>query len=249
VNKSGHFPQTTKKGAKKGLDKRALKDKPDYLGHRERLRAKFKKIGLSEWQDYEILEFILNYCIARKDTKPAAKALLRKFKTIGSVLDADEEDLQSVPGMGPASAALLKLFRGVSEIYLKSRLKKTDSLSSPGAVYDYLAVSLKGKKEEEFKVIFLNSANRPVEIETLQVGTVDKSAIYPRKVVARALKHSAVSLIVAHNHPGGSLKPSQDDIRITEALTSALSTVDISLLDHIIISDEGYLSFKEKGLL
>ena len=231
------------------MDKKALKSKPDYLGHRERLRTKFKKTGLSGWQDYEILELILTYCAARIDTKPIAKALLRKFKTLGAVLDADEEDLQSVSGIGFRSAILLKLFREVGEIYLKSGLKKTDSVSSPGAVYDYLAVSLKGKKEEEFKVIFLNSANRPIEIETVQVGTVDKSAIYPRKVVERALKCSAVSVIVAHNHPGGSLKPSEDDIQITEALKSALATVDISLLDHVIISGDGYFSFKEKGIL
>lgn len=231
------------------MDKKALKSKPDYLGHRKRLRTKFKKTGLSGWQDYEILELILTYCVARIDTKPIAKALLRKFKTLGAVLDADEEDLESVSGIGFRSAILLKLFREVGEIYLKSGLKKTDSVSSPRAVYDYLAVSLKGKKEEEFKVIFLNSANRPIEVETVQVGTVDKSAIYPRKVVERALKCSAVSVIVAHNHPGGSLKPSEDDIQITEALKSALATVDISLLDHVIISGEGYFSFKEKGIL
>ena len=231
------------------MDKKALKSKPDYLEHRKRLRTKFKETGLSGWQDYEILELILTYCVARIDTKPIAKALLRKFKTLGAVLDADEEDLQSVSGIGFRSAILLKLFREVGEIYLKSGLKKTDSVSSPGAVYDYLAVSLKGKKEEEFKVIFLNSANRPVETETVQVGTVDKSAIYPRKVVERALKCSAVSVIVAHNHPGGSLKPSEDDIQITEALKSALATVDISLLDHVIISGDGYFSFKEKGIL
>ncbi len=231
------------------MGKRATKNKPDYLGHRERLRTRFKKTGLSGWQDYEILEFILTYCMPRRDTKPIAKALLRKFKTVGAVLDADEEDLKSISDLGLRSAMLLRLFREVGEIYLKSRLKEKDSVSSPGAVYDYLAVSLKGRKEEEFKVIFLNSANRPLEVETVQVGTVDKSAIYPRKVVQRALKHGAVSVIVAHNHPGGSLKPSEDDIRITEALKSALATVDISLLDHVIISGNGYFSFKEKGIL
>ena len=221
----------------------------DFLGHRERLRTRFRKVGFSGWQDSEILELILTYCVPRIDTKPAAKALLQKFKTLAAVLDANEEDIQSAAGIGVSSAVLLKLFREVAEIYLKSRLKKTDSLSSPTAVYDYLTVSLKGKREEEFKVIFLSSTNRPVEIETLQVGTVDKSAIYPRKVVERALKCGAVSVIVAHNHPGGSLKPSEDDIRITKVLVSALGTVDISLLDHIIISSDGYFSFKEGGIL
>ncbi len=221
----------------------------DYIGHRQRLREKFTKTGLSGWRDYEILELILTYCISRRDTKPTAKALLRKFKTLGEVLNADEREIQSVRGIGPRSALLLKLFREVAASYLGARLKKTDSLSSPQAVYDYLAVSLKGKREEELRAIFLNSRNQALEIETIQVGTVDKSPVYPRKIVERALKHNAVSVIVAHNHPGGSLKPSQDDVQITERLKQALETVDISLLDHVIISAEGYLSFRERGLL
>ena len=228
---------------------KTLKNKPDYLGHRQRLRTKFKKIGLSGWHDYEVLELVLTYCIAVKDTKPTARALLKKFKTIAGVLDADEKDLRSIPGIGPSSAILLKLFMELTVVYFESRLEKTDSLSSPKAVYDYLAVSLKGKREEEFRVIFLNSTNHTAGIETLQVGTVDKSAVYPRKVVERALKHNAVSVIVAHNHPGGSLKPSQDDVQITERLKQALDTVEISLLDHVIISSEGYFSFKEDGIL
>ena len=230
-------------------NKKTMKDKPDHLGHRQRLREKYRKIGLSGWHDYEILELILTYCIPRRDAKPAAKRLMRKFKTVGAVLDASEEELRKVRDIGPNSAVLLKLFREVAGVYLKSHLKKSDSLSSPEAVCDYLAVSLRGRKEEEFKIIFLDSSNRLIEVKTLQVGTVDKSAIYPRKVVERALRYGAVSVIAAHNHPGGSLKPSEDDVRITEALRTSLATVDISLLDHIIVSNEGYFSFKEKGLL
>ncbi len=226
-----------------------LKSKPDYLGHRQRLRERFKKTGFSGWHDYEMLELVLAYCIPRRDTKPVAKELLRKFKTIGAVFDTDEKELMEIDGIGSRSAVLLKVFREVATVYFESCLKKTDFLSSPKAVYDYLAVSLKGNREEEFKVIFLNSTNRTSGIETLQVGTVDKSAVYPRKVVERALKHNAVSVIIAHNHPGGSLKPSQDDVQITERLKQALETVDISLLDHVIISSEGYFSFKENGIL
>ncbi len=231
------------------MDKKTLKNKPDYLEHRKRLKKKFERAGLSGWHDYEIVELILTYCVPRRDTKPAAKVLLKKFKTIAEVIDADEKELQNIPGIGPSSTTFLKLLREVAAIYLGSRLEKTDSLSSPQAVYDYLAVSLKGKKDEELQTIFLNSRNHSVGIETIQVGTVDKSAVYPRKVVERALKHNAVSVIVAHNHPGGSLNPSQDDLHITEKLRQALETVDISLLDHIIISKEGYLSFKQKGIL
>ena len=224
-------------------------NKPDYIGHRQRLMKKYRKTGFSGWHDYEILEFILTYVIPVKNTKPPARALLRKFGSLGSVFNAGEKELVEIEGIGPRSAMFLGLFREIASIYLESRVKKTNFLSSPKAVYDYLAVSLKGKREEEFKAIFVDSRNHPVAMETIQTGTVNKSAIYPRKVVESAIKHNAVSIIVAHNHPGGSLKPSQDDLQITEIIREALEVIEISLLDHIIVSSEGYFSFREKGLI
>ena len=224
--------------------------KPDYLGHRQRIRQKYQKSGLNNWHDYEILELILTYAIPRRDTKPIAKALLKKFKSIRGVFDAEIEALNTVNGIGANAGMLISLFKEVVSLYLlENLLEQENIISSPKAVYNYLQASLRGAKDEIFKVIFLNTANRPVKAETIHVGTVNKAVVYPRKVVEYALGNKAASVILAHNHPGGSLAPSEDDKNITQTLIKALGTVDVNVLDHIIIGTEGYFSFKEHRLI
>ena len=221
---------------------------PDYLGHRKRIKAKYKSGGIKGWLDYEVLEFALSFTILRKDTKPIAKQLLSKFKTINGVLDADRKALEKVCGISEHTALFLNFLKDISVIYLEKGLYKKDLVSSPDVVYDYFKASLRGVADEEFKVMFLNSRNRLLAIETVQKGTVNKSVLYPRKIVERALHNHATGVIIAHNHPGESLKPSEDDCRITKAVKNALNTVDIVLLDHIIIGGNGYYSFKESGV-
>jgi len=186
------------------------KIKPDYLNHRRRIREKYLKSGLDNWHDYEILELILTYAIPRKDTKPIAKALLKKFKSIRGVFDAEIEALNTIKGIGPNAGILINLFKEAVSLYLlQDLLEQENVISSPKAVYNYLQASLRGAKDEIFKVVFLNTANRPVKAETIYVGTVNKAVIYPRKVVEHVLKNKATSVILAHNHPGGSLTPSE----------------------------------------
>ncbi len=224
--------------------------KSDYLNHRQRIRKKYLKSGLDNWHDYEILELMLTYAIPRKDTKPIAKALLKKFKSIRGVFDAEIEALNTIKGIGANAGILINLFKEVVSLYLlQDLLEQENAISSPKAVYNYLQASLRGAKDEIFKVIFLNTANRPVKAETIHVGTVNKAVIYPRKVVEYALKNKATSVILAHNHPGGGLTPSEEDKNITQVLIKALGTVDVNVLDHIIIGFEGYFSFKEHGLI
>jgi len=222
--------------------------KPDYLGHRKRIKAKYKSDGIKGWLDYEMLEFALSFTILRKDTKPIAKQLLSEFKTLNGVLDADRKELEKVCGISEHSALFLNFLKDISVIYLEKGLYKKDLVSSPDVVYDYLKASLKGVADEEFKVMFLNSKNRLLAVETIQKGTVNKSVVYPRKIVERALHNHATGVIISHNHPGESLKPSEDDCSITKAIKAALRTVDIVLLDHIIIGGNGYFSFKENGV-
>jgi DNA repair protein RadC len=222
--------------------------KSDYLGHRKRIKAKYKSGGIKGWLDYEVLEFALSFTILRKDTKPIAKQLLSEFKTLNGVLDADRKELEKVGGISEHSALFLNFLKDIAIIYLEKGLYKKDLVSSSDVVYDYLKASLKGLADEEFKVMFLNSRNRLLAIETIQKGTVNKSVVYPRKIVERALHNHATGVIISHNHPGESLKPSEDDYSITKAIKAALRTVDIVLLDHIIIGGNGYFSFKENGV-
>jgi DNA repair protein RadC len=221
---------------------------PDYIGHRKRIKEKYKRGGLKGWLDYEVLEFALSYAILRKNTKPIAKELLARFKSINGVLDADRKELESISGISEHTALFLSFLKDIAILYLEKGLYNKDLVSSPDVVYDYLKVSLKGTPDEEFRAIFLNSRNCLLAIETIQTGTVNKSVIYPRKIVERALYNHATGVIIAHNHPGGSLKPSEDDCRVTNAIKDALKTVDIVLLDHILIGGDSYFSFKENSI-
>jgi len=223
--------------------------KPTYTGHRQRIKDKYKKSGIDGWLDYEVLELILSYAIARKDTKPIAKELLTRFKTINGVLAADREELKNLSGISEHAALFFNLLKDVAVLYLENGLHNKDLLSSPGVVFDYLKASLKGSIDEEFKTLFLNGRNQLIAIETLQTGTVNRSVVYPRKIVERSLYHHAVGVIIAHNHPAGTLKPSTDDCAVTKSIKDALKTVEISLLDHIIIGDNDYFSFNKKGLI
>ncbi len=222
--------------------------KPSYLGHRQRIKEKYEKSGIDGWLDYEVLELALSYAIPRKDTKPIAKELISRFKTINGVLDSDIKELRTINGISNHIALFLNLLKDIAILYLEKGLHNKDLLSSPQVVYDYLKASLKGAVDEEFKTLFLDSRNQIIAVETLKTGTVNRSAVYPRKIVERALYNHAAGVVIAHNHPAGTLQPSQDDIKITNAIKTALETVDIVLLDHIIIGGNGYFSFKANGL-
>lgn len=219
--------------------------KPSYIGHRQRIKEKYEKSGIDGWLEHEVLELVLSYSIPRKDTKSIAKELLSHFKTINGILDSDRKALQTVTGISKHTAIFLKLLKDVAILYVKNGIHNRDLLSSPEAVYEYLKVSLKGAVDEEFKMLFLDSRNQLIAAETFKSGTVNRSVVYPRKVVERALYNHAAGIIIAHNHPAGSLKPSQDDIAVTKAIKEALKTVDITLLDHIIIGNNNYYSFRD----
>jgi DNA repair protein RadC len=222
-------------------------EKPSYIGHRQRIKEKYRKSGIKGWLDYEVLELALSYAVPRKDTKPIAKELLSRFKTINAILDTEAKELMQIRGVSDHTALFIKLLKEISVLYLEKGLQKKDLLSSPDLVYDYLKASLKGAVDEEFQTLFLDNRNQLIAMETSKVGTVNRSVVYPRKVVERALYNHATGVIIAHNHPAGTLSPSEHDFAITKAMKSALKTVDINLLDHIIIGNNDYYSLKDNG--
>ena len=217
----------------------------DYTGHRKRIKEKYKKAGISGWLDYEVLEFVLSYAIPRKDTKRIARELLARYKTINAVLDAERHELLEIRAITEHAALFFSLLKDIAILYLERELYGKDLLSSPEYVYNYLKGTLKSLPDEELKVLFLDARNRLIKAETIEKGTVDKAVIYPRKIAEKALYYHAANIIIAHNHPGGSLEPSDDDRHITHAIRAALKTVDIELLDHIIIGGNGYYSFSK----
>ena len=223
--------------------------RPHWWGHRERLRERFLRTGAKGLQDYELLELLLSYAIPRKDVKPQAKELLRRFGSLAGVMDASPEEVQEVKGIGPRAATLLRLAKEMGEVYLGERMRGVDVLSSPSRVVDFCLFRLKGEGEEKFMVIYLNVKNEVMDYEVIQEGTVDRSVVYPRRVAEKALRRRAASVIVVHNHPSGHPDPSPEDRRITRELVEALRPLEIRLLDHIIVGKRGYFSFREKGIL
>lgn len=216
-------------------------------GHRKRLRERFIKTGLSGFHDHEILELLLTYAIPQKDTKPIAKDLLENFGSLINVLNTDIEDLKKIPGLKEYSAVFIKFLRESVTKYFQSNIPKQIIFSSIDQLFAYLRPYYHGKKNEIFIVFYLNSKNGRIREENFAEGTVNKAVAFPRKIVESALRHSAASVIIAHNHPGGLLEPSERDNKITKDILQALETVDVTLQEHIIINEEGYYSFRQHG--
>lgn len=217
-------------------------------GHRNRLRQRFLDHGLSGFSDAEILEILLSFGTPRKDCKDQARALLQHFGTFPGVLDADRKDLLEVNGVGPKNSFALGFIKSTADHYLKQRLKSRHYLKSSGQVTDFLTHSLRGLQVEVLSAIYLDSSLAIIDSEKVAEGTVNVNTVYPREIIKKALSHNASALIVAHNHPSGSLTPSAQDRQMTRQLYLACSMMHIRLLDHLIIGD-GHFSFADAGII
>jgi DNA repair protein RadC len=164
-------------------------------------------------------------------------------------LEAPPEELQEIKGIGPHNFFGIKLVQEVAREFLKEKILKKPICKSSKEVFDYLYHSMRDLKKEIFKVLFLDGKNQPIDIEDLFEGTLNLSSVYPREIIKSAIKHNAVSLIFVHNHPSGSPEPSSSDKEITKELIAASNTMQIKVLDHIIIGDNKYFSFADEGLI
>ena len=221
-----------------------------YKGHRERIRQKYLQGGYSAFLEYEILELLLTYAIPIKDTKPIAKELIEKFGNLDGVVMASIDELMSVKGIKQNSAIFLKLLGDTSKYLYRGDMKRDGiQLRDKESLLKYLRSDIGFSSREEFKIIFLNNFNILVGSETLFVGTIDKSAVYPREILEKVIQYKAKGVIFAHNHPSGNLRPSKQDIQITEHMQEVLEMIDVKLLEHIIITKDGYFSFLQEGLI
>jgi len=224
--------------------------KKPYEGHRERLRKRFEKSGFQGFQDYEVLELLLTFVLPRIDTKPIARGLLDKFKNLIGVLNADIQELQQVKGIKGRSAQFLNILNALITYYFQEKAKTEQiQFTNLNDLVTYLKAVLGGKKNEIMYILYLNSQNKLINSEPLSEGTVSETVAFPRKIVEGALRHNATTVIIAHNHPGGVPEPSDKDNTITEQIKNALQTVDITLQEHIIISDSGFYSYRKNGIL
>lgn len=221
----------------------------EHDGHRERMRQRARETDMRGFQPHEVLEFLLMYAIPRRDVNPLAHKLIERFGSLSGVLDARPEELMQVPGVGENAATLLSSLVSVFSAYQRDRWRKRPCLSSRKEAGEFCTALFSRQKVESLAIVCLDVHKAVLASEMLTQGTVSETPLYPREVVAYALRHQAHSVILAHNHPSGDTRPSMDDLRITLEIRDALRTMDITLEDHFIIAGSRFTSLWQTGAL
>ena len=222
---------------------------PHYIGHRDRLRARFSESGPGALADYELLELYLFRSIPRRDVKPIAKDLIARFGSFADVVSAPPALLCEVKGISEKTALDMKILQAGALKLGKETVLNRPVLSSWTALLDYCRSAMQFETKEQFRVLFLDRKNKLIADEVLGQGTVDRAPVYPREVLKRALELGSTAIILAHNHPSGDPTPSQSDIAMTNQIITAAKAVDISIHDHLIIGRKNIASFKSLGLM
>lgn len=206
-------------------------------------------------QEYEIVELLLTYVIPKRDVKKIAKELLTRFGSIKGIFEASEEELKDVLYIKDKFITLLKLIREINTIYRKQKAKDVSLSQSIEEIAQYCIESFGDKKDEEFHVLYLDSnyriqTEKSFPLDEFRVkGTVDKTIIYPRKIIEEGIRKKAFALVLVHNHPNRILEPSEHDKDITKFMEIATKSVGMVLYDHLIVTSNGYFSFRKEKLL
>lgn len=226
-------------------------DNSRNIGHRQRLRDRFLKTGFTGFSDHQVVELLLTLAIPRRDVKQQAKALLSRFGSLRGILDAPLSDLREVDGIGEVAPVALRIMREAASLYLQQQAEIQTCLDSTEALDTFWRCRLGGLRNEVFEVAYLDSAVRLLKdgVETLEEGTVDRAAVYPRRVLEAALQRGAAALVFAHNHPNGKVEPSEQDKALTRALVLAAAALQVKVIDHLIVSPDEVFSFRKAGLL
>jgi DNA repair protein RadC len=222
---------------------------PHYWGHRERLRDRFRQYGSDSLPDYELMELILFRAIPRRDTKPLAKALISKFGGFAEAINASEERLGEVSGLGLAAITEIRIIRAAALRLMQGEVLNRPLMGSWDKVVKYCRAAMGFEMREEFRILFLDKRNRLLADEVQGRGTVDHTPVYVREVLKRALELSASAIILVHNHPSGDPTPSRADIEMTKEIIAAGDKLDIAVHDHLIVGRDGHISLRSAGLV
>ena len=217
--------------------------------HEERPREKLLARGAGSLSDAELLAIFLGSGLHGRDAVATARELLAQHGPLRALLERPPSELTTLPGLGPARACALAGALELGNRLLHASLERGDAISDPEAAGRYFAQRLRGRRQEVFAALFLDTRHRVLGFEELFHGSIDGASVYPRQVVKRALAHNAAALILTHNHPSGVAEPSHADEALTRSLRSALALIDVRVLDHFIVAGSATLSFAERGLL
>lgn len=243
-------PPQKQLNVKQASEKSASSTPPDALEHRQRIRDRFERLGGDAFEDYELLELLLFRTIPRRDTRPIAKALIKRFGSLSAALNAPGHLIKEIDGLGDAAAFDLSALAALVRATAKAELpRNTDMLGAWDKVLSYCRAVMAHETREQFRVLFLNKKNGLIADELQQRGTVDHTPVYPREVVKRALELSASAIILVHNHPSGDPAPSSADIEMTHRIKEIAQSLEIAVHDHLIIGRNGYTSLKAEGLM
>ena len=220
-----------------------------HNGHRGRLKQRFAEYGERVFDDHQLLELLLFYCVPQGDVNPLAHRLINHFGSFAAVLDAKPEDLKKVKGLGEHSALFLSMLPQVIRRYEICRSSTETVVNSTADAGEYLLPYFFGMRNEVVYLLCLDAKGRVLSCSFLSEGSLDRVALNSRQVVEIALEHRATSVILAHNHISGVATPSQADVTLTLALRPLLKSLNIRLLDHLVIADGDFVSMVESGLL
>jgi len=224
----------------------SIKDWPEQERPRERLLS----LGAAALADAELLAVLLGGSGSRgQDAVTTARSLLERHRSLRALLSAAPRDCLDAPGIGVAGYCRLQAALELARRHYAEAMRAGPPLHSPGATREFLIARLRDSPHELFCCLHLDNRHRLIAFEELFRGTIDGASVHPREVVKQALAHNAAAVILAHNHPSGIAEPSHADELITRRLREALQLVDIRVLDHLIVADNGCLSFAERGLL
>ena len=221
----------------------------EHMGHRQRMRERFAAQGLDGFAPHEVLELILMYAIPQRDVNPIAHRLMERFGSLHAVLEADVGELVRVEGVGEYAASLLSLFSHVDRRLEQSRSQQKPRLLNRADCCAFCRGLLAGLRQEHLYLLCLNAQMEVLHTALIARGSLSEVAAYPRLVAEAALRTNAHSVILCHNHPGGSVIPSQQDLDMTADLGRMLHGLEIALVDHVVVAGEETLSMVECGLL
>jgi len=214
-----------------------------HTGHRERVRKDFLENGFSETTpQHKILEMLLFYSIPRKDTNEIAHELIDTFGSIEGVLDAPNEQLLKIKGISENTVALIKLILPIASIYRSQKATEKRTFTSSDSIGDYLIEKYLSYKKETLSITSFNGKGQLLGFDILSTGDSSSVELSVRRVIETVMKRNSTCVVIAHNHPSGNALPSPEDIALTENICSILSSINVKLLDHIIICNNDYIS-------
>jgi DNA repair protein RadC len=221
-----------------------------HEGHRNRLRKKFIDNGLESFSDHEALELLLFYGIPRRDVNVIAHKIIEDdFKSIVALFEAGPETIARTCGVSVNTAVLISLIIPLYKRYETAKWSGGVTLNSSKEACDYAKGLFIGATDEIMYMICMDSKNRVIYPVEIARGTIDKAPVYPRVIISKVLDHNAASIILAHNHPSGSVIPSHSDLQATSYIRDILEKIEVKVTDHIIVGGSSELSFAEKNIL